>query len=177
MSKLTAKQEAFCKSLYEGTGLFYVYALVDGRNDEMFYIGKGRDNRLLQHVKDARRGYICNYAKHKRICEIVESGNKVDSQIIYSDLAENVALKIERYLIGQYRETITNIVAGSSERGSTAFRDAEKLIDKMPSKKDWLAGWHPDCIKGFGGLEGAAAFYDVMMDGLNGIVQKAPQHA
>jgi hypothetical protein len=177
MSKLTAKQEAFAQAAIDGAGPFYVYALFDGRNNEMFYVGKGRDNRLHQHVKDARNGRICNDAKHQRICEIIESGNRVVSEIIIGDLTEDASLKIERYLIEQYRQTLTNIVKGSSPRGSVVVREAAKLIAEMPPKNLWIAGWHPDCIKGFGGLEEAAAFYDVMMDGLKGIVQKAPQYA
>lgn len=31
----------------------YVYALVDPRNDHIFYIGKGKGNRVFQHAENA----------------------------------------------------------------------------------------------------------------------------
>ena len=37
-----------CKALK-----FYVYRLVDPRNSETFYVGKGKDNRVFQHVQTA----------------------------------------------------------------------------------------------------------------------------
>ena len=30
---------------------FYVYRLIDPRNGETFYVGKGKDNRLFAHIK------------------------------------------------------------------------------------------------------------------------------
>ena len=47
---MTKKIEKFspevCKELK-----FYVYRLLDPRNGETFYIGKGKDNRVFQHIK------------------------------------------------------------------------------------------------------------------------------
>lgn len=31
---------------------FYVYALIDPKVDEIFYIGKGKNNRHLDHIKE-----------------------------------------------------------------------------------------------------------------------------
>jgi len=32
---------------------YYVYALIDPRNNKPFYIGKGKDNRIYNHVNNA----------------------------------------------------------------------------------------------------------------------------
>ena len=32
---------------------YYVYALIDPRDNRIFYIGKGKGNRIFQHAKDA----------------------------------------------------------------------------------------------------------------------------
>ena len=37
----------------ENIGPNYVYALVDPRNEEIFYIGKGTGERLLAHGREA----------------------------------------------------------------------------------------------------------------------------
>ena len=49
---MTKKIEKFspevCKELD-----YYVYRLIDPRNGETFYVGKGKDNRVFEHVKQA----------------------------------------------------------------------------------------------------------------------------
>lgn len=36
---------------------YYVYRLIDPRNGQTFYVGKGRGNRIFQHVKCANGFY------------------------------------------------------------------------------------------------------------------------
>lgn len=36
-------------------GDYYVYGLVDPRNDKIFYIGKGTGNRVFQHVAETKK--------------------------------------------------------------------------------------------------------------------------
>ena len=35
---------------------FYVYALIDPRSKNLFYVGKGLGNRLFMHLRDAIEG-------------------------------------------------------------------------------------------------------------------------
>jgi hypothetical protein len=35
---------------------FFVYDLIDPRNDEVFYVGKGTKNRPYEHAKYAKAG-------------------------------------------------------------------------------------------------------------------------
>jgi hypothetical protein len=50
---LTAKQEHFAQCIADGMtqaeNRFYVYALVDPRDESIFYIGKGTGNRVAHH--------------------------------------------------------------------------------------------------------------------------------
>ena len=169
---LTAKQEAFCQGIADGLGHFYVYALIDERNGETFYIGKGSGKRSSQHLRDARNGRVCNDAKHQRICEIIDAGSSVIDEILFLNLSEDAALKIEKHLISEYRDKIVNISGGNGPRGSAIGRDAIRLLEAIQPKEIWIKGWHPDCIKGFGGIENAIAFYDDMISTLSKMAEK-----
>lgn len=41
---------AFKSSVIEALG-YYVYCLVDPRDNRIFYVGKGRGNRVFEHVQ------------------------------------------------------------------------------------------------------------------------------
>ena len=36
---------------------YYVYRLIDPRNGQTFYVGKGKGNRLYAHINDALKNY------------------------------------------------------------------------------------------------------------------------
>lgn len=77
---------------------FYVYFLMDPRNREIFYIGKGKGNRVFQHVDDALE--MQNETdKLDRIREIIKSGHKVENFIVRHALTEREAFEIEASLI------------------------------------------------------------------------------
>jgi hypothetical protein len=78
---------------------FYVYALKDPRSSPArpFYIGKGTGSRAFDHLvqPDATR-------KHKRIQEIVASGQLPLVDILVEDLTENQALRLEAELVAAF---------------------------------------------------------------------------
>lgn len=57
---------------------FYVYRLIDPRNGETFYIGKGKGNRLFNHARD-ELGAMDDILTEKlqRIRDIRKSGFEV----------------------------------------------------------------------------------------------------
>jgi hypothetical protein len=57
---------------------FYVYALRDPRNGEVFYVGKGQGERILQHVAESGKNPKSEKAKLKRISQIESAGNQVE---------------------------------------------------------------------------------------------------
>ena len=44
---------------------YYVYHLIDPRDNSVFYIGKGTGNRINDHQKEALRGALLNVEKEK----------------------------------------------------------------------------------------------------------------
>jgi hypothetical protein len=100
---------------------FYVYALRDPRDGEVFYVGKGKGERLLQHVTESGKNPLSEKAKLKRIIEIETNGFKVEHLFLRTGLTEDVAFAIEQAVIDAFlanRATsngvskLTNLVAG-----------------------------------------------------------------
>lgn len=57
---------------------YYVYRLVDPRNGETFYVGKGIANRVFSHESETDDiKSIAEKEKHKRILEIKADGHEV----------------------------------------------------------------------------------------------------
>ena len=51
----------FSKDVIEQIG-YYVYRLIDPRNGQTFYVGKGKGNRIFNHLKCAIDYYADNNA-------------------------------------------------------------------------------------------------------------------
>ena len=110
----------------------YVYRLIDPRNNETFYVGKGKGNRVFEHVKCA----IVNFddhedavsAKFSKIKEIHDAGFEVDHIIHRHDLTDDAVLEVEAALIDAY-SNLTNIQGGYGS-GSKGPLSVEELNDK-----------------------------------------------
>lgn len=57
---------------------YYVYCLYDPRTSKIFYIGKGKGNRVFQHQMDALEDGNAETDKLNTIREILNSGQQVD---------------------------------------------------------------------------------------------------
>lgn len=77
---------------------YYVYALIDPRDNEYFYIGKGKGKRYLSHLGEIKNMDF-NYAKHNKIKEIQNAGYKVKIEILFPNLDEETAFELEKILI------------------------------------------------------------------------------
>jgi len=118
----------------ERTG-YYVYFLCDLRDGKVFYVGKGKGDRIRRHAKFAGRDARGNRGKDKKILEIEKSGLLVDEVILewFGD-NEEAALCREFELIVALREFgITNISNGRNPRESVAVKEAELMLKSMPS--------------------------------------------
>jgi len=95
---------------------YYVYRLIDPRNGETFYVGKGKNNRVFDHAE----GSIIDEPycdKIQRILAIQLCGLKVLHLIHRHGLDEKTAFEVEAALIDAY-PGLTNI---SSGYGSTEY--------------------------------------------------------
>ena len=120
----------------------YVYALVDPRDDHVFYIGKGKGNRVFAHVEEAISSEkVAKQANEKekiaRIKEIDKSGNKVKHYILRSGLTNEMAEELEATLIDLlelenlgFKRIITNINRGidHDERGAKSVEEVEEYF-------------------------------------------------
>ena len=100
---------------------YYVYRLIDPRNGETFYVGKGKGNRVFDHVTDALKNLEDDEdevsAKIQQIRDIRKSGLSVIHIIQRYGMTEEAALEVEAALIDCY-QGLTNIQSGhSSDRG------------------------------------------------------------
>lgn len=113
----------------------YVYALLDPRNEEIFYIGKGQGARILAHTHAAKNGEP-NNLKEARIIDIINQGLDVRNIILAKGFETNSeALAIESLLIHEARGTgmvlgltckLTNLVAGHH---TSRYRPIDSISD------------------------------------------------
>lgn len=78
---------------------YYVYALIDPRNDSIFYIGKGKGKRLKDHFYKSLKHKISNLPKHEKIQEIENEGLKVKTEVLFPYLDEVTAFELEKIMI------------------------------------------------------------------------------
>lgn len=123
--------------------MFYVYALIDPRTDEVFYIGKGTGKRMYAHEKEARRGKISNQAKYLKIKSILDDGYSVEYKVLRHLEDEDAAYQAEvEEILAHAHLTNANKGGGGSFCGVVSIkREADKarqLLDKMLDLDVWL---------------------------------------
>src|SRR5256714_14850167 len=83
----------------------YVYRLIDPRNGETFYVGKGKGDRVFAHVKGASalEDEDSSDLKSRRIRDIRDAGLEVAHVIHRHGIVnQEVAFQIEASLIDAY---------------------------------------------------------------------------
>ena len=97
-------------------GEYYVYGLIDPRNKQIFYIGKGTGDRVFEHEQESQESLDSDKLKLKTISEIKDAGLQVEKIIINCNLTEPEAFAAEAALINAFNYVsdigLTNIVAG-----------------------------------------------------------------
>lgn len=117
---------------------YYVYLLIDPRDGQPFYVGKGKGNRAQQHEKDARAGRIVNAAKCARILEIESLGMAVECSYVRTGLTEREAFDLERRMIAYHKPTLTNIASGVTDKLERQKLQARIMLSQLMPKDFWL---------------------------------------
>lgn len=82
--------------------MYYIYALIDPRTNQPFYIGKGKiaNKRHLDHLKLTEDS---NRHKQIRIKYLIDNGYKIQTKILETDIVnEELAYQIEEKYIKKY---------------------------------------------------------------------------
>ncbi len=112
---------------------YYVYFLINPNTKLPFYIGKGKDNRVFNHMECALETETCNL-KYDQIREIINSNKKLEHIIVRHGLTEKMAFEIEASLIDTFdylKTGITNIAGGqkSIEKGLMTSDEIKRLYN------------------------------------------------
>ncbi len=110
----------------------YVYLLIDPRNGEVFYVGKGNGNRVFAHAQDALKHTDTTSDKLEQIRAIHSAGLQVEHQLLRFGLTDRTALEVEAaaiQLLGLGE--LTNKVEGHRvwQRGRMTTEIAVSLFD------------------------------------------------
>lgn len=107
----------------------YVYRLIDPRNGETFYIGKGQGNRVFSHIRAEQNLEGDDLEnKVKRIREIRLAGFEVAHVIHRHGMDDKTAFEVESALIDAY-PGLTNIVGGAGGNDYGAMH-AKEIISR-----------------------------------------------
>jgi len=109
----------------------YVYRLIDPRNGETFYVGKGKGNRVFAHIR-AEIDTDDPNDKLKRIHEIRAAGFDVAHVIHRHGLDDKTAFEVEAALIDAY-PGLTNAANGSGSNEYGAMH-AQEIVNKYQAE-------------------------------------------
>jgi len=110
---------------------YYVYLLSDPVNDKIFYVGRGKGNRIFQHLKDKNQN-----DKTKKILELKSQKLQPKMEILVHGIEDELTVKkIEAAIIDLIgKNSLTNKVAGY-ESSVFGRMSVDQIKAKYSSKK------------------------------------------
>lgn len=118
---------------------YYVYRLIDPRNGETFYVGKGRGNRVFHHVSaNLKQAELADdedalAIKMRRVREIRSEGLQVIHVIQRHGLTEKEAFHVEGALIDAF-PGLTNVQSGHGNSDKGAMH-ADAIVRKYAAQR------------------------------------------
>lgn len=115
---------------------YYVYLLIDPRDGEPFYVGKGVGNRINHHLLDALVVRKDEKKKIQTVRAIQEVGLDVSLKILRHGLTEEEAFEVESAVIDYIgQNNLTNLVMGhhSTDRGLMSLDDIKIKYEAEPA--------------------------------------------
>lgn len=109
----------------------YVYRLIDPRNGETFYVGKGRGNRVFEHSREQVDAADPGN-KVKRIRDIRTAGFEVAHVIHRHGMDDKTAFEVESALIDAF-PGLTNVVGGIGG-GDFGVMHAREIIERYAAE-------------------------------------------
>ena len=118
----------------------YVYRLIDPRNDETFYVGKGQGNRVFAHVNDELKSNAEDDSdegidyKLQRIRDIKNSGHDVEHVIHRHGMDDKeTAFAVESALMAAYPGLLNK--AGGHGSNEYGCMHAKEVIDLYKARE------------------------------------------
>ncbi len=108
----------------------YVYRLIDPRNGETFYVGKGQGDRVFAHIRERVEAGDPNN-KLRRIRDIHLTGFEVAHVIHRHGMGDATALEVEAALMDAY-PGLTNIAGGFGTDYGTVH--AKEIIERYAAE-------------------------------------------
>ncbi len=125
---------------------FYVYLLIDPRTDKVFYVGKGKTNRMYEHKTDAINKRHHNKHLQNKILKILAAGLSIKYDKVFITTNEEEAFAKEMETIQYFGlKNLCNLTEGGE--GSTGYKHTKKALQKMRafvSKRDWNGEKNPN---------------------------------
>ena len=130
----------FSEKTLDSLNGFYVYALVDPRDDKIFYIGKGTGNRVFSHELENEKNCKPENKKLQKIREIKDCGFSVKRLIVNWGLSESEAFSAEATLINLLKFMpdfqLTNEVSGHHVHECLTTEEFEILYGAIPLERE-----------------------------------------
>ncbi|WP_252639363.1 LEM-3-like GIY-YIG domain-containing protein [Dysgonomonas mossii] len=118
---------------------YYVYLLINPLDNKIFYVGKGKGNRVFDHAKAISSDWISD--KLDIIRSITDKGEKVRYYILRHGMTEKESYLVESAFIDfltfsdfSFVANISNIVAGHNQwdKGLKTVEEIELLYNCLP---------------------------------------------
>lgn len=138
--------------------IYYTYALVNPFTNTIFYVGKGKDDRAMEHIVEASKSNKKHSNKHKlnTIRDILAKNGEVVIKYIDTNLTEKLAFELECFLIELLgrRDNKTGILTNLTD-GGEGLTGLERDLSgennpnygKRGEKATWWGRYHSEATK------------------------------